>query len=84
MNETETVTMAANSRMQNHFSVSIDYAEALIKESDRFLEVFKMNGKVPTKKEVLDYFDQLRLRGYSVLPPCDNIRSDGACKGHPY
>jgi hypothetical protein len=34
------------------------------------------------EQDVIDYVDDLRAKGYRVIPPCDNVRADGTCAGH--
>lgn len=27
---------------------------------------------------------ELKAKGYRCFPPCDNVKPDGSCAGHPY
>lgn len=39
-------------------------------------------GKPVTKRQAWNYIKGLEKKGYRVVPPCDNIKSDGTCAGH--
>ena len=34
------------------------------------------------KKKFLEGIDQLEVKGFKVLPSCENHNKDGTCKGH--
>lgn len=42
------------------------------------------NGKQrpATREEVIKAVGEARKKGYTVLPPCDNVDERGHCKGH--
>jgi hypothetical protein len=35
-----------------------------------------------TLQEVSDAVEEAKMKGYEVLPPCDNVDDRGRCKGH--
>ena len=36
-----------------------------------------------TTQEICEVIVECKAKGYSVIPPCDNITSTGHCAGHP-
>ena len=66
-----------------HCCISLEAVErALIDNTyeDLFLVV---DGKQATRSQLLEAFNEATKKGYTVLPPCDNVRADGRCAGHP-
>lgn len=51
------------------------------KTGDGFIQN-KETGEDLTRKEALKELNKLQRKGYKVVPPCDNIKADGTCKGH--
>lgn len=49
------------------------------RHEDLFLEV---DGRPATRKEILRIFEECTFKGYSNLPPCDNVDETGKCLGH--
>jgi hypothetical protein len=46
---------------------------------DLFLVV---DGKQATRSQLIEAFNEATKKGYTVLPPCDNVGADGRCAGH--
>ena len=66
-----------------HCCMSLEAVErALIDNTyeDLFLVV---DGKPVTRSQLLEAFNEATKKGYTVLPPCDNVNEKGMCAGHP-
>jgi len=46
---------------------------------DLFLVI---NGRPATRKELIGVYNECLNKGYTVLPPCDNVDETGRCAGH--
>lgn len=49
----------------------------------KYLSVNENGKQRPARyEEVKEAVEDARKKGYSVLPPCDNVDARGHCKGH--
>lgn len=67
-----------------HIAWNINLLKRMIladKTGDGFI-TNKNTGKDLPKKDALKELNKLQKQGYKVVPPCDNIKADGTCKGH--
>ncbi len=65
----------------HHVTVAL---EAWLQKSDRDLtDVFVKDGKTVPPQEARLMLAEAYVRGYTVLPICDNPDSRGYCAGHP-
>jgi hypothetical protein len=52
-------------------------------ENYEFMSTVKNGRKTKaTLTDIQEAVDEARGKGYSVLPPCDNVDEQGRCKGH--
>jgi len=66
--------------MMFHCCVSLGYIERKLDAKQKtFLEI---DGRDATEPELREVIARCRANGYTVLPPCDHIDTQGHCAGH--
>ena len=66
-----------------HICISTDAIErALIDNTYEELYLL-VDGKPATRSQLLEALNDARDKGYTALPPCDNVGATGHCAGHP-
>ena len=56
--------------------------EGALKEWEIMTVTEKGKERPATYNEVFEAVEEARSKGYTVLPPCDNVNERGHCKGH--
>lgn len=64
-----------------HVCQSIAGLENLMKNG-RTIEWLMIDDRPATVEELRKAIREAKARGYTVLPPCDNVTSTGHCAGH--
>lgn len=44
--------------------------------------LLKEDGTIASRSELIQAITDAEAKGYTVLPPCDNVTSTGHCAGH--
>lgn len=66
-----------------HVCISTNAIErALIDNTYEYLCLL-VDGKPATRSQLLEALNEAREKGYTALPPCDNVSESGHCAGHP-
>jgi hypothetical protein len=70
--------------MRRRFCIcqSIAGLERLIAEGEEITWLSNSDGSLATMQEVCSAIVEAKAKGYTVLPPCDNVTSTGHCAGH--
>ena len=63
-------------------SQSIARLERLMAKGDKITWLLNDDDTIATHKEIREAIQQAKLKGYCVLPPCDNVTETGHCAGH--
>jgi hypothetical protein len=73
--------MTTRSGTLRHIAITLNYA---LLHPQMFVYTDQDGGRREpmAEQDVIDYVDDLRAKGYRVIPPCDNVRADGTCAGH--
>ena len=78
--------MATETRMKMHPGIAITFIEADLRMKEKAGQpqnIVETDGVSIPYKEAYTYLRELRRKGYTFVPGCDNIRPDGHCAGHP-
>lgn len=67
---------------QYHVSQSIAGLERLIAAGKTIDWLENEEGDQATMEEICAAIVDAKAKGYTVLPPCDNVKSTGHCAGH--
>ena len=63
-----------------HVCMNLDALERMLMADE---PTYLMVGeRFATKKEIWENVYEALAKGYTVLPPCDNVDETGHCKGH--
>ena len=67
-----------------HFHVcqSIAGLERLMKQGKKIDWLMNDDGRPATYDELRAAIREAKAKGYTILPPCDNVNSTGHCQGH--
>jgi hypothetical protein len=66
-----------------HLFTSITGLERLIARGVEITWLTHDDGTPVTTQEICAAIVEAKAKGYTVLPPCDNVTSTGQCAGHP-
>lgn len=61
---------------------SIEGLEQLMAKGKKITWLLNSNRTIATHKEIRKAIQEAKAKGYTVLPPCDNVDETGHCKGH--
>ncbi len=71
-------------RKGSTYHVAADIRACLRKSDSELVEMFNStDGEPITGHQIREHFIDALREGYDVMPPCDNVRPDGHCDGHP-
>ena len=65
-----------------HICQSIAGLERLMKQGKKIGWLLNDDGRPATYDEMRDAIEEAKAKGYTVLPPCDNVNATGHCQGH--
>jgi len=65
-----------------HICQSIAGLERLMKQGKMIDWLLNDDGRPATYDEMRAAIKEAKEKGYTVLPPCDNVDSTGHCQGH--
>ena len=65
-----------------HVCQSIAGLERLMKQGKKIDWLLNDDGRPATYEELRAAIEEAKAKGYTVLPPCDNVNSTGHCLGH--
>ncbi len=66
---------------QFHICQSIAGLERLMKKRKK-ITWLTIDGRSATNKELREVIKEAKSKGYTVIPPCDNVKPTGHCAGH--
>ena len=71
--------------MQKRYCIcqSIAGLERLIARGETITWLMHDDGRQATMQEICSSIVEAKAKGYTVLPPCDNVNERGLCQGHP-
>ncbi len=70
-------------QIQFHVCYNLEHVKKMLWEDHESL-FLTVDGRPATREEILENVKNAVAKGYTVLPPCDNINETGHCKGHRY
>ena len=62
---------------------SIAGLERLVERGEEITWLTNTDGTKATMQDIRAAIVEAKSKGYTVLPPCDNIDDTGHCTGHP-
>lgn len=61
---------------------SIAGLKQLMAKGDEITWLMNDDGSVASRSEIVQAIEDAEAKGYTVLPPCDNVTATGHCAGH--
>lgn len=65
-----------------HIGQSIAGLERLVKQRKKIDWLINEDGRPATYEELRVAISEAKSKGYTVLPPCNNVSNTGHCQGH--